>query len=96
MHGIGVSLAGGVEQRRNREVALTRIGGTDPDRLVRLSDVPRVDVRVRVDRHARDARLTAGADDAPRDLPAIRDEQAADRHQAQSGLRFCRKARMPS
>ena len=53
-------------------------------------------VGVRVDSHALDRRLAAGADDPHRDLAAIGDEHAPERHRAQSGFRFWRNARMPS
>src|SRR5262249_10583719 len=73
-------------------------------------DVRSARVRVGVDRDALDAELAAGADDANRDLAAVRHQQAPD-HRAhplrpllpsvslssiQPGLRFSTHARSPS
>src|SRR5260370_13509876 len=56
------------------EVRLGGRCGADVMRLVRVANVDRVAVRVRIDRGGRDAQLAACAHDADRDLAAIGDE----------------------
>ena len=79
MHRVGAGLAGRVEDVLHHEVRLRRWGRADAHSFVREADVERVGVGIGVDGHGRDAPLAAGPQDADGDLPAVGDEQFADR-----------------
>ena len=67
--------------------------------LVGLAHVERAAVGLGVDGHGRDAHRAAGAGHAHGDLAAVRDQDLPEgrrAHAAQPGLRFSRKARIPS
>src|SRR4029079_9863227 len=63
---------------RDVQVALARRRRSDAHRLVGELDVERVGVGRRVDRHRADAHLAQGADDAQRDLAAVRNEHLVE------------------
>ena len=75
-----------LEDPVDAEVRLGRGRGADPVRLVRVADVERLAVGVRVDRDRADPQLVAAADDAHRDLAPVGDQDLAERR-AGSGLR---------
>ena len=69
---------GRVEDLSDVEVALGRRATAQRDRLVGLAHERRVGVAVGVDGDRAQAHLAGGAHDAPRDLAAVGDEQAAE------------------
>ena len=60
------------------EVRLRRWRAADVMSLVRITDVDRVSVGVRVHGRGRDAELAAGSHDPDRDLAAIRDQHLVE------------------
>ena len=82
MHGVRMRLTRGLEQRRNVEVALTRVRRADADRLVGVTHVERVLVRGRVDRDRGEIELTARPQHPDGDLAPVRDEDLAQRRSA--------------
>ena len=82
-------------RRVDRQVALQRRRRSDVHGPIGGGDMRGADIGVRVDRDGLDAELAACADDAQRDLAAVRDEDAFD-HRDQRGGRLSRNARNPS
>src|SRR5581483_10549142 len=68
----------GLQDLLDDEVALRRGRRADRVRVVRLPDVQRRPVGIRVDGDGLDAKLAAGANHADGDLPAVRDQHAAE------------------
>ena len=69
---------------RRADVLLASEVARDLDRLVGGAGVQRAAVVRRGDRDGRDPELAAGAEDAHRDLAAVRHEELADRHRCGS------------
>ena len=74
--------------RVDAKVAFCRRIAADRDRLVGHPDVAGRAIALGVDRHRREAHVTARADHAHRDLPAVGDEDFAQ-NQANSSIRGC-------
>ena len=74
MNGIALRTRGDREDPRGVQVALGRRGRSDRVGLVRGAHVKGLTVDVAVDGDRPDAEVAAGADDAERDLAAVRDE----------------------
>ena len=97
MDGVRAGAARRVEDRIDIQITLGGRGGANPHGGVRRANVRRRSVGIGERRHRFDAQFTAGADDPQRDFAAVCDQETADRcHECQDGLRFSRKARMPS
>ena len=71
---VGAGDLGGGDDRRDVEVALRRAARADAHRLVGEAHVERARVGLGVHGDGADAELAARADDAQRDLAAVRDE----------------------
>ena len=74
MDRVGAGDLGGADDRRHVQVAVEAPRRADADVLVGEAHVQRVLVGLRVDRDRLDAELAARADDAQRDLAAVRDQ----------------------
>ena len=74
MHGLGTRLLAGEQDQLGLEIALGGGGRAQPHRLVRLLDMRRARVGIRIDRDRLDAHGPRGADDATGDLAAIGDQ----------------------
>src|SRR5262249_39955323 len=84
VHGVGVRLTGGLEQRREVQVALASVRRPDADRFVGLPNVERVLVRRRVDGDGGETELATRAQDADGDLPAVGEESLVQWRSARS------------
>ena len=94
----GAAVDSGLNDGIDSQVAFGGRRRADVDGAVRLEDVQRAAVGVRVNGDGLDAEITAGAHDADGDLASVGDEDASE-HQGpptQPGLRFSRKAPTPS
>ena len=78
VHGLRPDLDRGGDDRLDREVGLRGRGRADAHGDVRLAHVRRIRVGVAVDRDGADAESAERADDAARDLAAIRDEHGVE------------------
>ena len=76
---VGAGDLGGADDRRNIQVTRRSGSRADAHRLVGEAHVQRAGVDVGVHGDRRDAELAAGADDAQRDLAAVRDEDLLER-----------------
>jgi hypothetical protein len=74
MDGLRPGRACGSEDGIDRQIAVHRRGGTDPNGLIGGRHMQRVRIGVRIHRDGLDATLAAGADDAHGDLAAIGDQ----------------------
>ena len=74
MDGIGAGAAGGIDQAIDPQVALRRRVAADVHRLVGKPDVARRAIAIGIDGDRADPHVAAGADDANRDLAAIRNK----------------------
>ena len=72
--GVRTGGPGGVDHGADRQVAVTRVGCTDGDRLVGGARVRGFAIDGRADGDGLDAELATGADDAQGDLAAVGDE----------------------
>ena len=81
MDRIRAGLASSGDDRLDVQVAISRVGWTDADVLVRAADMERVAVGVGVDGDTVQAELSARPDDAQRDLAAVSDQDPAHRVQ---------------
>src|SRR5687767_135191 len=88
MNRVGAAGARRVDDAVDAKVALARRAGADGNRLIGHADVPRGAVAFGIHRHRREAKVTTRADDAHRDLPAVGDEDLAQR-QSHSGMLPC-------
>jgi len=84
--GVGIGDLGGGEQGVAVEVAGAGRGRTDAHRFVRLLNVQGGGVRRRIDRHRGDPELTAGADQAKRDLAPVGDEDLLEHRWSPSAV----------
>ncbi len=75
---LGAAAARGGDDRVDPEVALGRRWRANRDRLVGHAHVRRVEVRLRADRHGRDAQPAAGPDHPAGDLAAIGDQDLCE------------------
>ena len=71
-----------VEDPVDREVALGRRRRPEEERLVRVRDVERGPVALRVDADRADAELAQRAEDADRDLPPVGDQNLVEHERA--------------
>ena len=78
MDGVGPRLARSGQQGAFVQVGSSGLGGADGHRLVRLADVERAFVHVRIHGGRGDAHGAAGAGHAHRDLAAVGDEDLAE------------------
>ena len=82
MNRLGSRPAGRVDDAVAAQVALGRRAGPDAIRLVGRAHVRGPPVGVRIDGDAADSELAERAEDADRDLPAVRDEHLRERRHA--------------
>ena len=78
MDRVGAGDLGRADDGRHVQIAVEAPRRADADVLVGEADVQRVLVGLRVDRHGLDAELAARADDAQRDLAAVRDQNLVE------------------
>ena len=78
VHGVGPGLPRGVDHTRDREIAFDGRCGPERDGTIRGEHVRGPRIGIRIDGHAFDAQLVAGANDANGNLAAVRDEQATN------------------
>src|SRR6266700_5320605 len=71
MNGLGVGDLSGGDDAGHIHVAVCAAWGADAHRLVGKTDVERIAVGLRVNRHRTDAQFLAGADNADSNFPAI-------------------------
>jgi hypothetical protein len=76
--GVGAAERGRLEQAGDRQITFRRGRRSNPDGAIRGAYVGRAGVGLGVHRHALDAELCAGMNDAKRDLSAVRNEDPAD------------------
>ena len=87
MDRVGAGDLGGADDRGDVKVAPGGGRGPDADRLVGEAHVQRARVGLGVHGDGRDAELAARADDAQRDLAAVRDEDLLERLLERAGER---------
>ena len=78
VNGVGTPFESRGDHGVRTQIALQRRAGTDVDAVVRQSDVGRVGVRRRVDRHTRQAHAMNRRQNSHRDLAAVRDKNLRD------------------
>ena len=95
MNRVGAGDLGGGDDARNLEVRVARGRRADADIVIREAHVQRFAVGFGVDGHGLDAELAARADDAQRDLAAVRDQDFLEHAAGAVGLtvsgRLCRE-----
>ena len=80
MHGLRAARAAGGDDRLDPEIALRRRRPPDAHRLVRLLDVQRAAIRLRVHRHGADPHPPRGTDHPAGDLDPVGDEDLVEEH----------------
>ena len=78
MHRLRAAHAAGVHDHADVQIALRRRGAADAHRLVRLLDVQRATIRLRVHRHGGASHPPRGTDDAAGDLAPVGDEDLVE------------------
>src|SRR6185503_16673047 len=97
MNRVGLRRLRRVDDRGDVQVAVARGRRTDSNRAIRFSDVRCLRVRIGINGHGLDVELSTRANDAARDLAAIRYQQSLDHGlTVQRGCRFSRNAFKPS
>src|SRR6516165_10394561 len=74
MDGVDAQQLGGADDAGNVQVTVSRRRRTDAERFVGQAHVQRAAVRLRIHGHSAQVQFAAGADDAHRDLTAVRDQ----------------------
>jgi hypothetical protein len=74
MDGVSAGDLGGRDDARDVEIRFARRCGSDADVVVSKANVQGFAIRLGVNRDGLDAELAAGANDAQRDLAAVRDQ----------------------
>ena len=78
MNGLRASPSGRVQDPFAKQVTLRSGRRTDVDRLVGCAHMRRCGIGVAVDRHAGDAELATGANDAKGDFASVGDEELGE------------------
>ena len=82
MNGLRAGPLRSVEDAVDREVALGRRRRPEEERLVRVRDVQRGPVALRVDADRADPELAQRPEDADRDLPSVGDQNLVEHERA--------------